>query len=75
MCIWLVQGKAPTSFLMLVVDIVEVDHVHLQSDTRAVWKKEDDMADFSSRKGTADGAGGQHAGCSQPVWSKQEVNP
>ena len=29
----LLQGGAPPSFLMLVVDIVEVDYVHLQSDT------------------------------------------
>lgn len=59
------QGKAPPSFLMLVVDIQEVDYVHLQSDTRAVWKKQ-----------TADsGVGGQHIGCNQPVWYKEEVNP
>ncbi|KAL3161347.1 hypothetical protein ABBQ32_010245 [Trebouxia sp. C0010 RCD-2024] len=57
------QGKAPPSFLMLVVDIREVDYVHLQSDTRAVWKKQ-----------TAD-SGGEHTGRSQPLWYKEEVNP
>lgn len=59
----LLQGKAPPSFLMLVVDIREVDYVHLQSDTRAVWKKQ-----------TAD-SGGEHTGRSQPLWYKEEVNP
>lgn len=61
MCNWLVQGKAPPSFLMLVVDILEVDYVHLESDTRAVWRKE--------RANTAD----QMA--DSTVWHKQEVNP
>lgn len=33
------QGEAPPSFLLLVVDVKEVDHVLLESDTRAVWSK------------------------------------
>ena len=63
MCIWLVQAKAPPSFLMLVVDVLEVDYVHLETDTRAVWKKE--------RANTAD----QTEMADSPVWHKEEVNP
>lgn len=63
MCICLIQGKAPPSFWMLVVDIVEVDYVHLESDTRAVWKKE--RANVDNTAGSAD----------SPVWCKEEVNP
>ena len=63
MCIWLIQGKAPPSFLMLVVDILEVDYVHLESDTRAVWKKE--RSNTFDQTETADSS----------VWHKKEVNP
>ena len=49
---------------MLVVDVVEVDYVHLQSDTRATWKKQ-----------KIDSAGSQTTAGSQPVWRKEEVNP
>lgn len=63
------QGLAPPSFLMLVVDIGEVDYVHLQSDTRAVWKKQ------TVNSGGGGGGGGEQTGHSQPVWFKDEVNP
>lgn len=63
MCICLIQGKAPPSFLMLVVDIVEVDYVHLESDTRAIWKKE--RGNMANQAGSADSC----------VWCKEEVNP
>ena len=63
--VWLLQGGAPPSFLMLVVDIVEVDYVHLQSDTRAVWNKQPANC----------GVGSQHTERSQPVWYKEDVNP
>ena len=49
---------------MLVVDVMEVDHVHLESDTRAIWKKQE-----------ADNAGDQITGGRQPEWHKEEVNP
>ena len=48
---------------MLVVDIMEVDYVHLESDTRAIWKK--DRANVANKAGSAD----------SPVWCKEEVNP
>ena len=73
MCIWLLQGRAPPSFLMLVVEILQVDYVHLESDTRAVWQKEradltvlqKERADLANQTETAD----------SPIWHKQEVNP
>lgn len=63
MCLWLVQGKAPPSFLLLAVDIQEVDYVHLESDTRAVWKKEN--------VNTAD----QMEMADSPAWNREEINP
>ncbi|KAL0021464.1 hypothetical protein WJX79_004878 [Trebouxia sp. C0005] len=39
------QDKAPPSFLLLVVDVAEVDYVHLESDTRAIWSKQRSSAD------------------------------
>ncbi|DBA96351.1 TPA: hypothetical protein ACH3X3_002526 [Trebouxia sp. C0006] len=39
------QDKAPPSFLLLVVDVAEVDYVHLESDTRAIWIKQQSSAD------------------------------
>ncbi len=40
-----IQDKAPPSFLLLVVDVAEVDYVHLEFDTRAIWSKQQSSAD------------------------------
>lgn len=53
------QGPVPPSFLLLVVDVTEVDHVLLEPDKRAVWHKQ------TSTRG----------GNSGHSWHKQDVNP
>ncbi len=55
-----VVGQGSTQLPVAFVDITEVDYVHLESDTRAVWFK------HQSTQGSADG---------QDTWHKQDVNP